>query len=146
MNLQVCILHSFSIADIIVNVGPRSSIVTMTVPQAVILLAYTSIDQLTIGQLAEDSGLSFEYVCSCLRALLDFKILKTEASNVSYKSNHEYLLIFVARLLHTGNRNPHQHGLWRFSYTNPFATSSSCHARSRTSQHCANATRNYPGN
>lgn len=55
----------------------------MTVPQAVLLLAYTSLDRLTIGQLADDSGLTFEYVCSCLRALLDAKILRTETINVS---------------------------------------------------------------
>jgi hypothetical protein len=72
------------LADVFVTTGSRPATITMTVPQSVILLAYNSNDHLTIGQLSEMLGLTFEYVCSCLKALLDSKLLRTNAANVSY--------------------------------------------------------------
>jgi DNA-binding Lrp family transcriptional regulator len=72
----------------------------MSVPQAVVLLAFNSNDRLTIGQLAELLGLSFEYVCSCLKAFLELKILKTSATNVSFYLlfDYEFLNILIMLL------------------------------------------------
>jgi len=38
-------------------------------------------NSITIQELSEKSGLPFEYVCSCLKALIDVKFLKTEESS-----------------------------------------------------------------
>lgn len=71
------------LADIQINIGSKSTIITMTIPQSVILMAYNDKDRATIASLAEELGLTFEYVCSCLKSLLELKLLKSETTSVS---------------------------------------------------------------
>lgn len=81
--MRPCIYANF-LADVLFTLGSRQSTVTMTVPQAILLLSYNTNNQLTIGQLAENLGLTFEYICACLKALLELKILKASTVNVSF--------------------------------------------------------------
>lgn len=62
----------------LINVGPRKCTATMTIPQMLLLMCFNAADDISIGYLVDTLGLNIDAVCSCLKALVDFKLLKTE--------------------------------------------------------------------
>ncbi|CAD5216200.1 unnamed protein product [Bursaphelenchus okinawaensis] len=76
--------YHVSTADVVIRLGSKRCTVTMTVPQAMILLEFETRDVMTIKELIEVTQISFEYVCSSLKALIDFKVLKVKEKQGCY--------------------------------------------------------------
>lgn len=54
----------------------KRALACMTVPQALLLLQFNTEDRLSVEELGRRNALPFEYTCSCLKALVDYRILK----------------------------------------------------------------------
>ncbi|CAD5222069.1 unnamed protein product [Bursaphelenchus xylophilus] len=76
--------YHVSTGDLLFKIGSKRCIVTMTVPQAMLLLVFDKYDVRTISQLVESTKMSFEYVCSSLKSLIDFKILIVDQKQGCY--------------------------------------------------------------
>ena len=65
----------------------------MTLPQAMILLLFENLNQYTLAELCSRTGLTFEYICSSIKALVDFKILKVNTT-VSFTLFYLYSTLY----------------------------------------------------